>query len=303
MPTNDLDLSSWIGRTEVREELIVPGPAMRLLATLDDVDTVLSNEPQLPPLWHWLYFLPGTPRRELGVDGHPHRGGFLPPVDLPRRMFAGGRFLFPFPLAIGHRARRDSEIVSVERKQGRSGSLLFVRVRHLVSQHGRLCIDEVRDIVYTGYGPMPSPPPEAPERDVQWPPPPAGAEARIIDPDPVLLFRYSALTFNSHRIHYDQPYAANVEGYPGLLVHGPLIATLLMEHLRRGRTQVREFRFRARAPLFCGTPFRTLARPADERVRSWVESPDGRVALWAEGPGGNVAVEAEAVVEPPRATD
>lgn len=287
MPTNALDLSSWIGRTEVREDLITPGPAMRLLATLDDVDTVLSDESMLPPLWHWLYFLPGAPRRELGVDGHPDRGGFLPPVNLPRRMFAGGRFVFPVPLVIGHPARRDSEIVSVARKQGRSGPLVFVRVRHRVCQNGRLCVEEVRDIVYTGYGSQP----KIPERDAEWSPPPAGAEACIIDPDPVLLFRYSALTFNSHRIHYDQPYVANVEGYPGPLVHGPLLATLLMEHLRHDRARVREFRFRARAPLFCGSPFRTLAQPTGERVRLWAESPDG-----------SVAVEAEAIVEPSRAS-
>ena len=147
-----------------------------------------------------------------------------------------------------------------------------------------MCVDEVRDIVYTGYGP----PPEPPTSDVLWPPPPVGTEARIIDPDPVLLFRYSALTFNSHRIHYDQPYVANLEGYPGLLVHGPLLATLLLEHLRRDSMRVREFRFRSRAPLFCGTPFRTLAKPEDERVR-----------LWVEGPDGSVAVRAEAVTEPP----
>lgn len=287
MATNDLDLSSRIGRTEVREDLITPGPANRLLATLDDVDTALSNGSPLPPLWHWLYFLPRAPRRELGADGHPHRGGFLPSVDLPRRMFAGGRFVFRFPLVIGHPARRDSEVMSVERKQGRSGPLVFVRVRHRVSQHGRLCVEEVRDIVYTEAG---RPPTEAPRRDAEWPAPPAGAEARIVDPDPVLLFRYSALTFNSHRIHYDQTYVTDVEGYPGLLVHGPLLATLLMEHLRLNRVHAREFGFQAKAPLYGGTPFRTLAKASNERVR-----------LWAERPDGDVAVEAEAVVRLPRA--
>ena len=154
----------------------MPGPAMRLLATLDDVDTVLSDVSMLPPLWHWLYFLPWAPRRELGADGHPGRGGFLPPVDLPRRMFAGGRFLFPAPLVVGHPARRDSEIVSVERKQGRGGPLVFVRVRHRVFQDGRLCVEEVRDIVYTGNRPQPTAP-DAPERGFHWLAPPAGAEA------------------------------------------------------------------------------------------------------------------------------
>ena len=283
---DSIDLSSWVGKTEVREDLIAPGPAMRLLATLDDVDTGFSVDSHLPPLWHWLYFLPGAPRRELGTDGHPSRGGFLPPIELPRRMFAGGRFRFHSPLAVGHPARRSSEIVSVERKRGRSGPLVFVRVRHRVLQHGRLCVEEVRDIVYRGYGT----PPAAPIVDPRWAPAPEGTKARIIDPDPVMLFRFSALTFNAHRIHYDQPYAREVEGYPGLLVHGPLLAILLMEYLRRDGTPVGGFTFRARAPLFCGVPFRVLARSAN-----------GRVALWAEGPDGNAAVEAEAIVEPPRA--
>ena len=286
MSTNEFDLSSWVGKTEVREDLITPGPAMRLLATLDDVDTGFSMDSCLPPLWHWLYFLPGAPRRELGADGHPSRGGFLPPVQLPRRMFAGGRFRFHSPLSVGHPARRSSEIVSVERKHGRSGPLVFVRIRHQVLQHGRLCVEEERDIVYRGHGT----PPAAPVLKPQWAPAPTGTKARIVDPDPVMLFRFSALTFNAHRIHYDESFVRDMEGYPGLLVHGPLLAILLMENLRQDGTPARGFTFRARAPLFCGAPFRVLARPED-----------GRVALWAEGPGGNVAVEAEAIVEPPRA--
>ena len=147
-------------------------------------------------------------------------------------------------------------------------------------------MEEVREIVYRGYGS----PPVAPIVEPRWAPAPAGTKARIIDPDPVMLFRFSALTFNAHRIHYDEPYVSDVEGYPGLLVHGPLLAILLMEFLRQDGTPVKTFTFRGRAPLYCGAPFRVLARPAD-----------GRVALWAEGPGGNVAVEAEAIVEPRRA--
>ncbi len=281
MPAEKPELSSWVGRTEVREDLITPGPAMRMLATLDDTDTTLSENSHLPQLWHWLYFLPGAPRRELGRDGHARRGGFLPPVDLPRRMFAGGQFRFPSPLLLGHPAQRHSEIVSVEAKRGRSGPLVFVRVRHRFTQHGRLCVEEVRDIVYRGHGPRPA----AAVSAVEWAEPPAGTEARIVDPDPVLLFRFSALTFNSHRIHYDHTYVTDEERYPGLLVHGPLLAILLMEFLRREGRPADTFDFRFRAPLFCGTPFRVLAKPEDERV-----------ALWAEGPDGGVAVEAEAII-------
>ena len=274
-------LSSWIGRTEVREDRIAPGPAMRLLATLDDIDTTLTENSQLPRLWHWLYFLPGAPRRQLGADGHPRRGGFLPPVDLPRRMFAGGRFSFDTPLLVGHPAQRHSEIVSVDAKEGRSGPLVFVSVRHRITQHGRLCLEEVRDIVYRGHGSRPA----AAAHATAWAEPPAGTEARIVNPDPVLLFRFSALTFNSHRIHYDHTYATDVERYPGLLVHGPLLAILLMEFLRRKDQPASQFNFRFRAPLYCGNPFRVLAKPEA-----------GRVALWAEDPGGGVAVEAEAVI-------
>lgn len=278
MPINELDPSAWIGKTEVRRDMIAPGPAIRLLATLDDIETEISADFHLPPLWHWLYFLPGAPRRDLSADGHPRRGGFLPPIDLPRRMFAGGRFRFLAPLVIGHPARRHSEILSVEPKRGRRGPLVFVRVRHRVVQHERLCVEEVRDIVYRGAG---APTAES-SPDAKWPPPPAGTSARIIDPDPVLLFRFSALTFNAHRIHYDQGYVTDVEGYPGLLVHGPLLAILLMELVRHEHRPASEFMFRVCAPLYCGTPFRVLARPAEERV-----------ALWAEAPGGRVAVEAE----------
>ena len=281
MQTEKPDLSSWIGRTEVREDLITPGPATRMLATLDDSETTLTENSHLPQLWHWLYFLPGAPRRELARDGHARRGGFLPPVDLPRRMFAGGRFSFPSPLLLGHRAQRHSEIVSVESKEARSGPLVFVSVCHRVTQNGRLCVEEVRDIVYRGHGPRPA----APVPDPEWSRPPAGTETRIVDPDPVLLFRFSALTFNSHRIHYDHDYVRDVEGYPGLLVHGPLLAVLLMEFLRRDEQAADRFKFRFRAPLFCGAPFRVLAKPEE-----------GRIALWAEGPDGGVAVAAEAAL-------
>ena len=253
-------------------------PVRGLLATLNDTTTVLTEGDDLPPLWHWLYFLAPAPQSAIDVDGHPVRGGFLPPVDLPRRMFAGAQISFESPLTIGAEARRESEILDVAEKSGRSGRLVFVTVRNRLFAADRLCIEETRNIVYReAGGPTPAPQP-SPER----PAAPAGAWVETVSPDPVLLFRYSALTFNGHRIHYDYPYVTGEEGYPGLVVHGPLIATLLIDLVRRRADRpVRAFRFRANAPLFAGTPFRVIGQPADETVELTAERCDGAAAMTA----------------------
>ena len=286
--TPTTNYADWIGRSEDACDTVQPTPVAALAATLDH-PTAAAPGAVLPPLWHWLYFLPLPAQAGLDADGHARRGAFLPPVPLPRRMCAGSRLQFHSPLRVGDRLRRRSTIEAVDEKNGRSGRLVFVRVRHELTRDGEAApaLSEWHDIVYrearaTG----------AAAGDGAPPPRPAATQAawrRAIVPDPVLLFRYSALTFNGHRIHYDRDYATRVEGYPGLVVHGPLIATLLLDLLRRERpaAQVAAFRFKAVHPLFEPGGFDVRGQPSD----------DGRtVALWAAGADGALAMEAEAAL-------
>ncbi|HEX7043310.1 MAG TPA: MaoC family dehydratase N-terminal domain-containing protein [Burkholderiales bacterium] len=271
-------LRTWIGKTEVHHDTLPPTPAAALAAALDREDSPGPGD-ALPPLWHWIYFLLPLRQSQLGVDGHPKRGGFLPPVPLPRRMWAGGRFEFHRPLYLGAPATRVSRIADVAYKEGRSGPLVFVQVRHEISDDAGLAIAEDQDIVYRE-APRPGEPAAVPKQA-----PSEFAWRREIRPDPVLLFRYSALTFNGHRIHYDHPYATQVEGYPGLVVHGPLIATLLVDLLRRNVTDavVSRFSFRAVSPLFDTGPFHIYGKPAGDgkTVRLWAGARDGRLAMEA----------------------
>ena len=276
-----VSLQQWVGRSETRTDTLDPRPPTLLSATLDRDDPPPRLGDPLPPLWHWLYFLPSYRESEVGPDGHARRGGFLPPVPLPRRMWAGSRCEWRQPLRIGDTVTRLSRIASVTAKRGASGELVFVLVRHEYSTAAGPALTEEHDIVYRGLSPAgaASPAEDAPS-DAPW--------RRRIVPDDVLLFRYSALTFNSHRIHYDRRYVTEVEGYPGLVVHGPLLATLLVDLLRRngvGET-LRRFEFRARRPLFDTAPFDICGRPAD----------DGTVALWAQGAGGELAMQATATL-------
>jgi 3-methylfumaryl-CoA hydratase len=272
------DFSAWIGRTETREDVVTLAPIAALSATLDRNDPPPAAGDPLPPLWHWLYFLPQHRHSELGEDGHARLGGFLPPVPLPRRMWAGSRFQFHHPLRAGEAAQRLSRITRVEHKQGKSGELYFVTVQHEVRNAQGLALAEEHDIVYRE-----PPRPGAPAPEPQ--PAPAGsAFSREIVPDPVLLFRYSALTFNGHRIHYDRSYCAEVEGYPGLIVHGPLIATLLLDLLRRERpeAQVKAFAFKAVRPIFDIHRFSVHGQPDGEgRVRLWARDHEGWLAMSA----------------------
>ncbi len=274
--------TDWIGNTEEIEDYISLTPVRLLQMTLDDTDTVLTEGDALPPIWHWCYFLEAAPQSILGPDGHPPRGGFLPPVALPRRMFAGGRTAFVTPLRIGAHARQTAEVKSVVEKEGRTGKLCFVTVRYTIEQEGTTCIEEERDFVYREEGA----PASAPEPQ-DLPPVPAGSWSRDVTPDPVMLFRYSALTFNGHRIHYDQPYVTQVERYPGLIVHGPLLATLLLDLVRLNQDRpVAGFSFQARAPIFDLNPFRVVATPGD----------GDEVDLKAEGPDGTLCMQASATL-------
>ena len=274
-----MNLKDWIGRSETVADVITATPYAALSATLDRPADRPTPGTALPPLWHWLYFLPLARQSELGADGHAERGGFLPPVPLPRRMWAGSQLAFHAPLRVGDAVSRTSVIADVTEKSGRTGQLVFVRVRHEVRRDGEAApaLTEFHDIVYR----------EAPRPDDAPAPPapaPAGAawERRWV-PDDVLLFRYSALTFNGHRIHYDRRYVTRTEGYPGLVVHGPLIATLLLDLLRHERpdAEVAEYRFRAVRPLFDTAPFVVCGAPeADGRsVRLWARTEEGALAM------------------------
>src|SRR5690348_16949285 len=278
----DLNLDSlreWRGKTESRSDEVTSAPIAALSSTLDRDDPFPRTGDPLPPLWHWLYFLPIPRQSELGPDGHAKRGGFLPPVPLPRRMFAGDRVQFHRPLRVGENISRLSSIATVNHKRGRSGPLVFVVVRHEISDRQGIAVVEEHDIVYRD-DPKPTDAAPAPQT-----PPPVAAWTRQIEPDATLLFRYSALTFNGHRIHYDRRYATEVEGYPGLIVHGPLIATLLLDLLRRNLADpsVLSFSFRAIRPLFDTAPFSVCGKP----------SPNGKTAqLWATDAEGWLAMEA-----------
>jgi len=275
----DIDkLREWIGRSETVKDVVTPAPLRALAATLDRADSARSDDRGVPPLWHWLYFLPAWPQSEIGADGHPHRGGFLPPVPLPRRMWAGGSLEFLAPLETGQLIQRRSVIENVRLKEGRTGPLVFVTVEHEVHADGQCALRERQDIVYRdapAAGEPAAKPVDAPA-DPAW--------SRDIQPDPVLLFRYSALTFNGHRIHYDRPYAVNEEGYPGLVVHGPLTATLLLDllHGELPEARVRTFTFRAMKPLFDTAPFSVCGRQDDATsVRLWARTPEGHLAMEA----------------------
>ena len=269
----------WIGRTEKRVDFVTAAPIAALLATLDRDDFEPLEGSNVPPLWHWLFFTPVTRHSEIGSDGHARRGGFLPPVALPRRMWAGGRLEFFQPLRIGDEIVRESRISDVNSKEGRSGPLVFVGVRHQIANALGVAINEEQDIVYRDQprGETAATPRLAPTDE---------SFRREIAPDPVLLFRYSALTFNGHRIHYDRTYATEAEGYPGLVVHGPLIATLLIDLLRREvpYAQVRRFTFKAVRPIFDIHPFTVCGRHGSGR----------RVELWARDHEGALAMEASA---------
>ena len=278
--TAELDyLRTWIGRTQAEREFISPRLAQQLAATLDYEDVPIAGSP-LPPLWHWAFFPHIVSQSQVGVDGHPTRGGFLPPVPLPRRMWAGSRIRFERPLVVGSEVTRTSQILDVAAKEGRTGKLVFVRLRHELEDLEGPLVSEEQDIVYresaaTAYTAATGP--SAPA-EFTW--------KREIVPDPVLLFRYSADTFNGHRIHYDRTYAQEQEGYPALVVHGPLTATMLIDLVRRSLPDesIASFSFKAVNPLFDCAPFFIYAAraPGPTEVKLWAADSDGVLCVDAE---------------------
>lgn len=280
--TSSPDLHQWVGRTQTERDTPSALRVAELAATLDDPQRYPPGS-AVPPGWHWILFHPVAPTATLGPDGHPPRGGFLPPVTLPRRMWAGGRLRFHRPLRVDEAVERRSEIASVSSKAGRSGQLVFVTVRHEMHGAAGLAVEEEQDIVYREMAGAAAPAQRPPHASPAW--------RRELRPDVVLLFRYSALIFNAHRIHYDRSYVTEVEGYPGLVVHGPLTATYLLELARAKLPEVRlaAFSYRGVAPLFDGAVFSVCGQPA----------PDGRCAeLWAETPQGGLAMTASAEFTP-----
>lgn len=280
-------LKTWIGKSQRSVDMIDVGQAQRMQSTLDR-DPILSDGDALPPLWHWIYFLEPSRMSILGRDGHPKLGNFIPPVDLPRRMWAGGRFEFQAPVRLGENITKTSTIKDVSLKHGRTGALCFVTVRHeLHDLDGDFRLAEEHDIVYRE-DPKPGatpPPPPNPPKDAQW--------SRTIRPSPVMLFRYSALTFNGHRIHYDRDYSRDIEGYKGLVFHGPLTATLLADLAigQRTETALTGFSFRATAPLLDTVPFTIYGKSGEngnkETLKLWAETPEGGLAMEASAAFSN----------------
>jgi len=277
MSAVDIDkLQRWIGRTQTRCDVLSAAPVAALSASLDYEHPRALLGDSLPECWHWLYFQDFVAASSLAVDGHARRGGFLPPVSLPRRMWAGSRLRFAAPLKLGDEVRRVSTIATVRHKQGRSGELVFVTVRHQIFQGDNLALEEEQDLVYreptaANVVSLPRPAPAV----AQW--------SREVRPNAVLLFRYSALTFNSHRIHYDRDYAMGREGYASLVVQGPLSATLLLDLLHRElpTADVAAFEFRAIRPLLEGASLQLQGRQDEKEVRLWALDAAGALAMEA----------------------
>lgn len=276
-------LQDWVGREQVSQDILTAAPLAALAAALNREQTFDTGD-ALPPLWHWLYFLEVTRSADLAEDGHAERGDFLPPISLPRRMWAGSRLEFLRPLRVGEQVVRRSQIKSVTLKEGRTGPLAFVCVAHDISDDAGILLREEHDIVYRE---LPSSqagaaPAEKPESAADF--------SRTIEADPKLLFRYSALTFNAHRIHYDRGYAQEVEHYPGLVVHGPLLATLLLELFAENnpKAELAGFEFKALRPVFDTAAFQCCGRHVDQQ---------GASRLWVGDGKGGLCMEATAKVK------
>jgi 3-methylfumaryl-CoA hydratase len=283
-------LERWLGKSQRITDTIDASTCARMSATLG-----LSKSPvecdALPPLWHWLFFHMPVSSEALAADGHERLGGFLPPVGLPRRMWAGGRLWFEKPLCIGDRALRVSTITSIERKRGRSGELCFVTIRHVISVNDGVCVVEEHDIVYREAAVDEKKASAVPSANAGYEAietkglirAPLGDNRWLITPTVSLLFRYSALTFNSHRIHYDREYCINSEGYPGLVFHGPLTATLLADAALREQPGQRltRFEFRARRALFDTEAFEICVCGGEQACNINATNSSGQVAMEA----------------------
>ncbi|MEH6702205.1 FAS1-like dehydratase domain-containing protein [Parasphingorhabdus sp.] len=270
------DWADWIGKSETRHDVITPGLLQRFCATIDRPVT-----DEIPQGLHWCLCLPDAPSAQLAEDGHPAKGGFLPPIPLPRRMWASSKVAFEHPLQLGDAISRVSTVASIEEKSGKSGDLVFVAVDHETRVGDRVAIRERQNIVYrepaTTAAPASLASNETPDLSGwSW-------QQKIVPSEP-LLFRYSALTFNSHRIHYDQPYAMQEEGYPGLVVQGPLMATLLLNLAARelGVNGLSRFSFRGQAPAFANAAIYLVGKQEGENIALAVIGNDGKEIMTAQ---------------------
>jgi 3-methylfumaryl-CoA hydratase len=266
------EFEDWTGRSQSVTDVLEPARSNALDIALGGKGTLNVGDP-LPLLHHWLYFWDVKPPAGLGADGHPAKGGFLPPVPLPRRMWAGGRLSFHKPLLLGATVTKTSTITAITEKSGRSGTLVFVTLRHELDAGEGLAISEEQDLVYRepAADRLPAPATTAAPQ-VSW--------VESLDPDPVLLFRYSALTMNGHRIHYDRPYAMDAEAYPALVVHGPLQATLLMRLAESRLTApVTGFDFRGQQPAFDGALLHVCGEPASDGAEVWTQQGEAKTMV------------------------
>jgi 3-methylfumaryl-CoA hydratase len=271
---------AWIGKQSSTEALVTAYQADALTATLDRDDAPYREGDAIPPGWHLFYIREVVKLADTAEDGHPKRGDFLPPIDLPRRMWAGTQATYHKPIHVGETIRNVTSIEAVTPKVGKTGNLVFLKLKHEISGEDGVATTEIQDVVYREEA---QPGAVAPEP----PPAPAGAVwKRTIHPSPVLLFRYSALTMNSHRIHYDRSYVTEVEKYPGLLVHGPLTFTLLLDLFRRENPEMtlKSFAVRAVSPIYDTHDFTIEGAPGDA----------GEAALWALNNDGRLAMSAKA---------
>ena len=292
------DFTPWVGKRQTGKDIISPVQVRQMAATLNDATRM--QQPDCAPLpagWHWLYFNPLEIQSRLGPDGHPARGDFLPPVALERRMWAGSRLAWQRPFEVGMTVEKVSEILKISHKTGRSGDMVFVTLAHRYSDARGIILEEEHDIVYRDT-------PSADETAAlqalgekilagQHSFERQGRHVQAVQPDPVMLYRYSAATFNGHRIHYDVDYARNVEGYPGLVVHGPLIATLLLNFAENQVAPghfIRAFEFKALRPTFDLSNFHLHATPAD--------GPDEGLNIWSTNNTGQVGLDGRITLAP-----
>jgi 3-methylfumaryl-CoA hydratase len=236
-----------------------------------------SEGDEVPGLGQWLYFVPAVVRSRMGEDGHPQRGGFLPPVSLPRRMWAASDISFGRPMHIGEEVEKTARIASISVKEGKTGLLVFLKIENIYRVGGEQALSEVQTLVYRD-DPKPDeapPPPKLAPETAAW--------SEAVETDTALLFRYSAVTFNAHRIHYDAPYARAVEGYPNVVVHGQLTATMLFDALRRNvpARRPRTFGFRAMKPIFVGEKIFLEGAPSDSGYELWARGANGHLCLSA----------------------
>jgi 3-methylfumaryl-CoA hydratase len=278
MESAPADVAGWIGRFETAEDDATPLLARRMAGLLDRAAP--GPGAVWPHCWIWALFWPALRHDATGPDGHAARGGFLPPIDLPRRMWGGSRIIVEAPIRVGEPVSRRSTIAKISEKSGRSGRLCFVKVEHKLSVEGALRLTEIQTIAYreaATAAPAPTEPGPGADFEPMW--------RRRVSPDAVLLYQYSAATFNTHRIHYDHPYATGVEGYPGLVVHGPLTATMLMELLGANLPDAmpRDFQVTALRPLYTPAPFDLVGRVDGDAFRLLALTADGYPAMRIEG--------------------